>query len=145
MAVRRSGLTRNTQDGEAVAMTAGLEALGGLRILVAEDVDLLAEVIRDELEDYGCSVVGPAVRLADAMALAREEALDGAILDVNLRGQLSFPVAGILRARGVPYVFLTGYDDYDRFPVEYRGAPRLGKPYRNWEFAAVMAAHLRRS
>ncbi len=130
---------------EAVTVAAGPNhELGGLRILVVEDMLLLAEVLRDQLEDCGSTVVGPVSRLSEAMALAREERLDGAILDVNLGGQLSFPVASILRERDVPYVFLTGYDDAHLFPDEYRAAPRLGKPYRNREFIEFMAAHFRR-
>ena len=130
---------------EAVTVAAGPNhELGGLRILVVEDMLLLAEVLRDQLEDCGSTVVGPVSRLSEAMALAREERLDGAILDVNLGGQLSFPVANILRERDVPYVFLTGYDDAHLFPDEYRAAPRLGKPYRNREFIEFMAAHFRR-
>jgi DNA-binding response OmpR family regulator len=125
-------------------MGADPDVLGGLRILVVEDLLLLAELIRDQLEECGCAVVGPVARLSEAMTLAREEALDGAILDVNLGGRLSFPVAGILRERDVPYVFLTGYDDEELFPDEYRGAPRLGKPYRHRDFIQFMAAHLRR-
>jgi len=116
--------------------------LGGLRILVVEDVLLMAEVIIDQLEECGCDVVGPAAHLAEAEKLARETPLDGAVLDVNLAGERSFPVAAILRERNVPYVFLTGYDDEDVFPAEYRDAPRLGKPFRSQELLEVMKDHL---
>jgi CheY-like chemotaxis protein len=117
--------------------------LAGLRILVVEDVLLMAEVIRDQLEECGCSVVGPVAHLAEAIAVAREALLDGAVLDVNLAGERSFPVAAILSERRVPYVFLTGYDSEDVFPAEYRNAPRLGKPFRYQELVDAMTSHLR--
>jgi len=118
--------------------------LAGMRILVVEDVLLMADVIRDQLEECGCTVVGPVAHLEDAMALAREAPLDGALLDVNLGGgERSFPLAAILRERRVPYVFLTGYDSPNEFPAEYRDAPRLGKPFRFREFIDAMTTHLR--
>jgi len=112
------------------------------RVLVVEDVLLMAEVIADQLEECGCTVVGPVAHLAEAKTLAREAPLDGAVLDVNLAGQRSFPVAAILRERRVPYVFLTGYDSDDVFPAEYRDAPRLGKPFRHDELIDAMKVHL---
>ncbi len=116
--------------------------LTGLRILVVEDVPELAEIICDDLTDCGCIVVGPAQYLEDAALLARQAAIDGALLDVNLGGEPSFPLATILRERHVPYVFLTGYDDPNRFPEEYRDAPRLGKPFRYQDLVDAVTAHL---
>jgi CheY-like chemotaxis protein len=118
--------------------------LHGLRILVVEDVYLVAEVICDQLQDCGCEVVGPVGQLNQALALARQETLDGAVLDVNLKGQPSFAVSDALRERMIPYVFLTGYDSPNMFPPEYRDAPRLGKPFRHADFVAFMTRHLDR-
>jgi CheY-like chemotaxis protein len=118
-------------------------SLAGLRILVVEDVLLIADVIRDELEDCGCDVVGPVARLQPAITLAREEKLDGAIIDVNLNGELAFPIGDVLRERKIPYVFLTGYDGNSVFPPEYRDTPRLGKPFRSWRFIDFMTRHLK--
>jgi len=85
---------------------------------------------------------GPVAHLADAAKLAREASLDGAVLDVNLAGERSFPVAAILRERHVPYVFLAGYDSDDVFPPEYRQAPRLGKPFRYQDLIDLMMAQM---
>jgi CheY-like chemotaxis protein len=87
------------------------KAFTGLRILVVEDNFLAAEVVRDTLESNGCTVVGPVGRIADGLRLAEQEALDGAVLDVNLNGDWCFPIAEALRRRDVPFIFLTGYDD----------------------------------
>lgn len=102
--------------------------LEGRRILVVEDNFLAAEVVRDVLENNGCRVIGPVGRIENGLRLAEHEELDGAILDVNLNGDWSFPIAWALRHRGVPFIFLTGYDDAAIIPAELRPAPRLGKP-----------------
>jgi CheY-like chemotaxis protein len=65
------------------------------------------------LEELGCEVVVSAASLVKAEAAARHEVVDFALLDVNLDGQLVFPVAQILRTRGVPFVFSTGYGRAD--------------------------------
>jgi CheY-like chemotaxis protein len=114
-------------------------SLNGARILVVEDNFLAAEVVRDMLESSGCAVVGPVGRIADALRLAEEEALDGAILDINLNGERCFPIALALRQRGVPFVFLTGYDDDAIIPVELRPARRLGKPVFEPQLLAALA------
>src|SRR5437764_15493991 len=107
----------------------GLPAgLTGLRILIVEDVLLVADLIRDQLESFGCTVIGPTARVDSALKLLETTTLDGALLDVNLAGELSFPVAAALRQRSVPFIFLTGYDDLNAIPAEYRTALRIGKP-----------------
>ncbi|MEQ8693842.1 MAG: hypothetical protein RIC85_00735 [Gammaproteobacteria bacterium] len=83
---------------------------------------------RRTLEAEGCLVIGPVADLAKALRLARSVQLDGAILDINLRGTSCFPVATELARRGVPYLFLTGYDNSRIIPPEHRNAERLAKP-----------------
>jgi DNA-binding response OmpR family regulator len=112
--------------------------LRGLRILVVEDNFLMAESVRDLLDECGCETVGPAPRLEVALELARHELLDGALLDINLAGEYCFPVARLLRERGVPFMFLTGYDDCS---VAFRDAPRLSKPFDRLEVAVMAARH----
>ncbi len=102
--------------------------LDGLRVLVVEDNFLLAEVTKGLLEDTGCRVVGPVGRLAEGLAHARVEPLDGAILDINLHGELSFEIAEVLSRRGIPFLFVTGYQDRSMVPPGLRSAPRLDKP-----------------
>ena len=116
--------------------------LDGLRILVVEDSPLVAEVIAAILGEIGCAVVGPAPRLEPALALAGEAELEGAILDLNLAGDLSIPVAAKLLARNIPFIFITGYDQAEALPPEYRALPRLTKPFHAEELVAALAALL---
>ena len=104
------------------------EALAGHRILVVEDSPVVAEATDQMLCDMGCVVVGPATNMAAALQLATEEALDGAIVDINIRGGKAFPVLKILRDRGVPFLLVSGYADWS-MPEEWQGQPRLAKPY----------------
>jgi CheY-like chemotaxis protein len=116
-------------------MAGATSSLQGLRILVVEDNFLVAEVIRDMLAASGCVIVGPVARLDEGVRLAGLEALDGAVLDVNLNGERCYPIARALRDRGVPYLFLTGYDDDSAMaPQELKPARHLSKP--------VLEAHL---
>jgi DNA-binding response OmpR family regulator len=96
--------------------------------LVVEDEFLIADLIEDILRRLGCEVVGPEASLEGAMRLARDEALDGAILDVTIRGGAVFPVAETLAARGVPFVLASGYGDRS-LPEVHQGRPRLTKPF----------------
>ena len=114
--------------------------LEGLNILVVEDNLLLAEVTKILLEDSGCRVVGPAGWLERGLELAQAEPLDGAVLDINLHGEMSFAIAEVLRARGVPFVFVTGYEDRGIVPMAYRSAPRLDKPVADEHLIGAMVA-----
>ncbi|CDX20040.1 Response regulator receiver protein [Mesorhizobium plurifarium] len=102
--------------------------LSGLRILVVEDAFLVALDLSDELTEAGCDVVGPAPSVKQALEQIDGVELDGAVLDVNLQGERSFPLAEYLAARDVPFVFLTGYDSATVFPDQFRNSPRLSKP-----------------
>lgn len=68
-----------------------------------------------------------------------EAARGGALLDVNLASEPCFPIAAILKARGVPFMFLTGYDDLRILPAEYYSAPRLAKPFDEEELVRLVA------
>ena len=83
--------------------------LSGKRILLVEDEVLIALSTMDMIEDLGATVVGPAHDLESGLALARTEALDGAVLDVNLNDVRSDPIAAALSDRSVPVLFATGY------------------------------------
>lgn len=76
---------------------------------MVEDELLVSMFIEDVLVGAGCRVVGPLTNLSDAILAARNEAVDIALLDVNLRGEKVYPVADILTERGIPFVFLSGY------------------------------------
>jgi CheY-like chemotaxis protein len=100
-----------------------------LRVLVVEDEMLVAMNIEDMLLDLGHEVSGMASRLDTALALAREGSFDAAMLDVNLAGENSFPVADALAERGVPFLFATGYG-LQGIEERYRDRPVLQKPFR---------------
>src|SRR5918997_4411675 len=102
--------------------------LEGRRILVVEDSPVVAEACEDMLRDMGCAVVGPATNRAAALQMASEEPLDGAIVDINIRGGKAFPVLRILHGRDVPFLLTSGYADWS-MPEEWREQPRLAKPY----------------
>ena len=114
--------------------------LTGLRVLVVEDTLMVAEVIAETLEMAGVTVIGPVGRVGTALALAERETLDGALLDVNLAGENSGPVAEALRARGIPFIFLTGYGDTSALPPAFRHAPHMAKPFQERDLREAMAA-----
>lgn len=114
-----------------------IRALAGLRVLLVEDEMLVAWLLHDMLADLGCAVVGPAARVAQALAMIDAQAFDAAVLDVNLNGQTSYAVADALTARGVPFVFSTGYAK-DRVAQPYRGRPILQKPFHEGELGAAL-------
>jgi CheY-like chemotaxis protein len=91
-----------------------MSGLAGLRILVVEDEVLVAAMLVDMLEELGAVPVGPAHSVAAGLALADEAEIDAAILDVNLRGDPVDPVAERLVARGVPFLFASGYGTVPR-------------------------------
>ena len=90
---------------------------------------LVAMNIEDMLLDLGHEVAGIASRLEPALALAREGDFDMALLDVNLAGEQSFPIASVLRERGLPFLFATGYG-LKGIIDEFRTRPVLQKPFR---------------
>lgn len=98
----------------------GEYSLHGRRILVVEDEYLIADEIAAELGHTGAEILGPAGSVEDAIALIDACGhIDGAVLDMNLRGETVFPVAERLQERDVPFVFATGYD---RLPLPPRYA-----------------------
>jgi CheY-like chemotaxis protein len=86
-----------------------LNSLKGQRVLVVEDEAMIAMLLEDMLSDLGCVPVGPAYNVEQAFDLIQSEQLDAAILDVNLAGQRTTPVAEVLQDKGIPFVFATGY------------------------------------
>lgn len=113
------------------------DKLAGLKVLVVEDEMMVSMLIEDMLTDLGCTVVGPASRLDEAMDLVREGGMDCAVLDVNLGGQPIFPVADALRAKGHPFAFATGYGDAGLRDID-KGSPVLQKPFREGDLARVL-------
>jgi len=89
----------------------------------------LVEKIQDTLKELGWVVVGPATRKATALLMARSEMFDAALLDINLDGETSWDVAAVVRTRGIPFVFGTGYDVTSALPDDFAGSVVLAKPY----------------
>jgi CheY-like chemotaxis protein len=110
----------------------------GGRVLVCDDNLLMADVVAELLRECGLEPMGPVGRLESAMRMARERALDGAILDINLNGRPCFPVCAVLSARRIPFMFLTGYPEAG-IPVEYWGAPLVTKPFELNEMKEALA------
>ncbi len=106
----------------------GADVLRNARVLVVEDEMLVAALLEDRLEALGCHVIGPATAVGQALELLKTEEVDAAVLDVNLGGEKVFPVADVLAARGIPFLFATAYgaagvaDRHNRRDV-------LDKPY----------------
>jgi PAS domain S-box-containing protein len=102
-------------------------SIAGNRILAVEDEPLVAAMLGKALTDLGFAVIGPIGTVAPALQSARTDSIDGAILDLNVGGEPVYPVADALMARGIPFVFLTGYrsDGIDR---RYAHVPALQKP-----------------
>lgn len=112
------------QESEAVG---GKTSLEGRRILVVEDEFLLALEVEAALTSFGCFVAGPFAKLGKALVAARAMRLDGAVLDINLNGEMVYPLAEFLDMAGGPFVFLTGYVSSD-LPERFRRFRRLQKP-----------------
>jgi CheY-like chemotaxis protein len=103
-------------------------AFAGRRVLMVEDEFLVSLTTIDLLESIGCEIVGPATRLAAAVQLAQSESLDAAVLDINIAGDMIWPVAEELRRRGVPFLFLSAYPQLNVIPVLFATALHLEKP-----------------
>jgi DNA-binding NtrC family response regulator len=105
-----------------------VSSLKGCQILVVEDEFLLADELRTELERNGAKVIGPVGGLSQALAIiAATSEITGAVLDINLRGDMVFPAAAQLQDRGVPTLFVSGYDSAV-IPPRFKNVPRCEKP-----------------
>lgn len=107
------------------------------RILVVEDEALVAMLVEDALLDAGALVIGPAATVAEALALLEHETPDAAVLDLNLAGETSTPVADALALRGIPFVVATGYGA-DGLPAGHITVPVLAKPYDPDDLTAAL-------
>ncbi|MBB5734467.1 CheY-like chemotaxis protein [Xanthomonas arboricola] len=113
--------------------------LNGRRILVVEDDYLLAESLNDLLVEAGVCVLGPVGNVPEALTLVTSgQSIDGALLDVNVRGQPVFPVADALLERGVPFSFCSGYDRYT-LPPRFAHLSYCMKPYNPRTITALLS------
>jgi DNA-binding NtrC family response regulator len=116
--------------------------LSGLRILVAEDETILSLMMEDLLLEAGATVIGPAPNVGLAMQLLQSEAVDGAVLDFNLGGEMIVPVADTLTSLGIPFVIVTGYGPA-RMSAYYPHATVLNKPIDLKNFAGTVFRSLK--
>ena len=109
------------------------------RVLLVEDEVIIRMMLADMIEQLGHAVTAEAGELGRATELAQTGLFDLAILDVNLKGKMSFPAASILMERRIPLIFASGYAT-DSFPAAFRSMPRLQKPFRIDTLARAIAA-----
>ena len=135
-------LTESGAEGDEAMTTETTDVLQGARVLVLEDETLVSMMVEDMLMDLGCEIIGPFARLDQAMTFVDGGApIDLALLDVNLGGERSFPLAEKLSGKSIPFVFTTGYDE-SGMPDQWRGRPSLRKPFMMNEMALALRGAL---
>lgn len=123
--------------------TQAISALASLRLLVVEDEYMIAEHISMLLEDFGCEVVGPVATIDEALAAVDDGGLDGALLDANLDGESSAPIAAALHAASVPFVVATGYGARELTDDALNRAPRIIKPFSRAQLEVALIGAVR--
>src|SRR5260370_25091641 len=108
------------------------------RVLLVEDEVLITLLLQDMLLDLECETADAAANLDDALSAARNGAFDLALIDLNLHGKLTYPVADLLKARRIPLIFVTGYGAVGLEPA-YADAPVLEKPFHREDLEAMIA------
>jgi CheY-like chemotaxis protein len=123
-----------------MAETSGLN---GKRVLVVEDEALVSMLIESMIEDFGGIVAGPFMHVAPAVAYVTEHAdeFDIAILDVNVSGERSFPIAEALSEKGKPFVYSTGYDERG-LEERWRSFPSVRKPFSSSDLEGTLVRAL---
>lgn len=102
--------------------------MDGKRVLIVEDEALLALEIGAMLQECGMTPIGPSSCSEDALRLIHEQPIDCALLDLNLQGESTEPIAAALSSRAIPFAFVTGYGR-DEIPAPFRNAPLVMKPF----------------
>jgi CheY-like chemotaxis protein len=103
--------------------------LSNRKVLVVEDEMMIAMLIEDMLDEFGCKLVGPATNVPRALELIGKEQVEVAVLDLNLNGKDTYAIADALRQKHVPFIFATGYGSIG-LREEYGDRPVLQKPFQ---------------
>ena len=111
-----------------------------MRVLVVEDEAIIAMTAEDMLDELGCSAVSVASTLSEALAAVEQGGFDLVLLDLNLNGVLSLPVAARLKEAGLPFIFTTGYGAAGH--SEGYDVPMVTKPYQLKDLAAAIGEAL---
>lgn len=106
-------------------------------MLIVEDESIVAMMVEDIIGDLGHEIVGAAARLPQALAMANELAFDVAVIDVNLDGEHTYPLAAVLKARNIPFVFATGYGAAG-LAEEWKGQAVVQKPFQASDLEAAI-------
>jgi CheY-like chemotaxis protein len=115
--------------------------LSNLKVLVVEDEMMIAMLIEDMLDEFGCTLVGPATNVPRALELIGKEQVEVAVLDLNLDGTDTYAIADALHQKNVPFVFATGYGTTG-LRQEYGNRPVLQKPFQARDLEAALAEAL---
>ncbi len=115
-----------------------MPSLSGRKVLVVEDETLVAMLVEDTLADAGATVIGPVATVAEALAILRDQRPGVAVLDLNLAGETSEPVADALKQMGIPFVVASGYGAAG-LPARHQDVPVLAKPYAPEDLTAALA------
>lgn len=124
------------------AETSAQPATAIRRILVVDDEPMVAMMLEDALQDFGYRVVGPVENLRSAVQLAGSERIDAAIVDINIDGQVSDDVADKLMHRGIPFIFVSGYER--NTGLRYSDVPLLRKPFSVEDLQRAIESVLRK-
>ena len=108
-------------------------------LLIVEDEYFLAHDLAEYFQNLGADILGPAGSVGDALQLLDGSQVQGAVLDVNLKGERVYPVADALRQKGVPFVFASSYEP-DQIPARFQGIPHVVKPYAMEDLIGVLSA-----
>ena len=115
--------------------------LSNRKVLVVEDEMIIAMLIEDMLDEFGCKLVGPATNVPRALELIAKESIDVAVLDLNLDGKDTYAIADALQRKNVPFIFATGYGSAG-LRQEYGNRPVLQKPFQARDLSTALTEAL---
>jgi len=117
------------------------QELSNRKVLVVEDEMMIAMLIEDMLDEFGCKLVGPATNVPRALELIGKESIAVAVLDLNLDGKDTYAIADALQRKNVPFIFATGYGSTG-LRQEYGNRPVLPKPFQARDLEAALTEAL---